>query len=259
MKSYNGYLLDLDGTIYRGQEVIPGAAAFISYLKDQNIPYLYLTNNSAASPEQVAERLTRMGIPADPADVYTSGMATAAYLREHAPAGTGVYVIGEDGLREQLLEQGFVLTEEAPRYVVVGIDRSFTYEKLAIAARAVRAGAELVATNQDAALPTEHGLAPGNGSLVAAVAVASATKPVVVGKPEKIIVRYALERLGTTANETLIVGDNLHTDIEAGANSGLDSLLVLTGYSTREEARSHRARPTHIAQDLSEWLRLLGV
>lgn len=253
MTSYKGYLLDLDGTIFRGSEAIPGAAAWISYLKERGIPYLYLTNNSSASPEQVARRLCAMGIEADPRDVYTSSMATAAYLRERAAAGTRVYMIGEEGLREELTASGFVLTDEAPDYVVVGIDRSFTYEKLATAARVVRGGAILVATNADAALPTESGLYPGSGSLVAAVSVAAAAQPVVIGKPQPIIVRYALERLGTKAGETLIVGDNLYTDIEAGANAGLDSLLVLTGYSTRAEAASHPVRPTYIAEDLAEW------
>lgn len=254
MTAYKGYLLDLDGTIYRGGEVIPGAADFIAHLKQQHIPYLFLTNNSSASTLVVAERLQKMGIPAEAKDVYTSSMATATYLREQASPGTGVYVIGEEGLREELTRSGLVITEETPRYVVVGIDRSFTYEKLAIAARAVRDGATLIATNADAALPTENGLYPGNGSLVAAVSVASGSKPVVIGKPESIIVRYALERLGTQASETLIVGDNLYTDIEAGAKSGLDSLLVLTGYSTRQDASVHPARPTHIAENLTEWL-----
>lgn len=254
MNRYKGYLLDLDGTIYRGKEAIPGAGEFVSYLKKEQIPYLFLTNNSAASPLAVAHRLQAMGIEAEEKDVYTSSMATATYLREQAPAGTPVYVIGEDGLREQLQAAGYTITAEAPRYVICGIDRSFSYEKLTVAARAIRAGAVLLATNADAALPTEEGLFPGNGSLVAAVSVASATKPIVVGKPESIIVRYALEKLGTKEGDTLIVGDNLYTDIEAGANSGLDSLLVLTGYSTRQEADNHRVKPTHIAEDLTEWL-----
>lgn len=253
MKSYKGYLLDLDGTIYRGNEAVPGAASFIDYLNHEKIPYLFLTNNSSAGAQHVAERLVAMGIKAKAEDVYTTSMATATYLREQAPAGTRVYVIGEAGLREQLTEAGYVITEEDPAYVIVGIDRAFTYEKLTIAARAIRAGATFLATNADAALPTEAGLFPGNGSLVAAVSVASASKPIVIGKPEAIIVRYALEQLGTTAADTLIVGDNLYTDIEAGANSGLDSLLVLTGYSTREEAGKHHAAPTHISEDLPQW------
>ncbi|GEB34567.1 TIGR01457 family HAD-type hydrolase [Brevibacillus parabrevis] len=253
MKPYKGYLLDLDGTIYRGHEAIPGAGEFVRYLQDKQIPYLFLTNNSSTSAERVADRLTGMGIEATARDVYTTSMATVQYLQEQAPAGANVYAIGEEGLLTQLEAAGYRLTEADPDYVIVGIDRAFTYEKLAVAARAIRSGATFIATNADAALPTDAGLFPGNGSLVAAVSVASATKPIVIGKPESIIVRYALEVLGTKASETLIVGDNLFTDIEAGANSGLDSLLVLTGYSTREEAASHTAKPTYVASDLPEW------
>ncbi|USG66816.1 TIGR01457 family HAD-type hydrolase [Brevibacillus ruminantium] len=256
MKNYRGYLLDLDGTIYRGREVIPGAAAFLAHLRETGVPYLFLTNNSSAPPEQVAARLQTMGIPAEAEEVYTSAMATAQYLAQVAPAGTPVYVIGEEGVRAELTKQGFVLTEKAARYVIVGIDRTFDYEKLTIAARALREGATLIATNRDAALPSEHGLTPGNGSLVAAVSVASGKEPIVIGKPETIIMRLALDRLGTAVAETLIVGDNLYTDIDAGAKSGIDSLLVLTGFSSKEDAAVHPQPPTHIARDLTEWLRV---
>jgi len=258
MKQYRGYLLDLDGTIYRGSEVIPGAVSFIRFLRDQRIPFLYVTNNSSAPPEVVADRLTAMGLPTSADEVFTSSMATARYLAEREPAGTPVYVIGEAGLRVELERRGFVLAENDPRCVVVGIDRSFTYEKLVIATRAVRAGAALIATNRDAALPSERGLLPGSGSLVAAVSVAAGAEPIVIGKPEPILVEYARERLGVPAEDTLIVGDNLHTDIEAGANSGMDSLLVLTGYSTEEEARNHRVAPTYIAADLREWMKRMA-
>jgi 4-nitrophenyl phosphatase len=254
MKQYKAYLLDLDGTVYRGSEVIPEAVTFIQYLRAEGIPFLYLTNNSSAAPEQVAERLTSMGLPTTGDEVYTSGMAAASYLAEREPAGTPVYVIGEEGLRGELERRGFRLTEKQPRYVIVGIDRSFSYQKLTVAASAIREGAKLIATNRDAALPTEKGLFPGNGSLVAAVSVASGASPVVIGKPEPIIVRYALERLGVDAADTLIVGDNLHTDIDAGANSGLDSLLVLTGYSSEQDAENHPHQPTYVAKDLKEWL-----
>lgn len=254
IKHYKGYLLDLDGTIYRGTEAVPGAKAFLAHLRENQIPYLFLTNNSSATPQQVAMRLRQMGIEATADEVYTSSMATAQYLSEQAEESS-VYVIGEEGLRTELLSRGFTLTDAEPKYVVVGIDKEFSYEKLAIAARAVRNGAALIATNGDAALPSNHGLIPGNGSLVAAVAVASGAKATFIGKPEPIIVRYALGKLGTHSADTLIVGDNLHTDIEAGAKSGLDSLLVLTGYSTEEDAQRHAVRPTHVAEDLAEWLR----
>lgn len=258
MKSYQGYLLDLDGTIYRGKELIPGAREFVQALRDASIPYLYVTNNSSASPERVAQKLNEMGLPASPEEVYTSSMATAAYLEQLQLKERSAYLIGEEGLQGELARIGFVLKEDHPACVVVGIDRSFHYDKLAKAANAVREGAIFIATNADPALPSEAGLRPGNGSLVAAVSVASGTKPVVIGKPEPWMVRFALEKLGTPAEQTLIVGDNLLTDIEAGHRSGLDSLLVLTGYSTREEAEKHPYPPTHIAEDLQDWLKRIS-
>ena len=253
MKPYRAYLLDLDGTIYRGSEIIPEAVQFIEQLRKAHIPFLYLTNNATATPDTFAQRLSDMGLPTTKEEIYTSSMATAAYLAEREEAGTPVYIIGETGLEMALRERGFVLTSDNPKYVVVGLDRAFTYEKLATASRAIRDGAILIATNIDPALPTERGLFPGGGSLVAAVSTASATTPVVIGKPETIIVNYALEQLGKDRDETIIVGDNMHTDIEAGVKSGLDSLLVLTGYSTREDLAASPFKPTYVEENLMTW------
>ncbi|NGQ96953.1 TIGR01457 family HAD-type hydrolase [Brevibacillus sp. SYP-B805] len=258
MKAYKGYLLDLDGTVYRGNEVIPEAVHFIRALREEGIPYLYLTNNSSAPPEAVAKKLQAMGIEASPEEVYTSSMATAAYLAEKHPQGTRVHVIGEEGLHMALAQAGCTLTDQEADYVVVGIDRSFSYAKLAAAARAIRSGATLIATNRDPALPTENGLMPGNGALVAAVAAAGGTQPIVIGKPESIIVNYALKRLGTPKEETLIVGDNLMTDIAAGVNSGMDSLLVLTGYSSAADAAVSPWQPTYVADHLMAWYEKLA-
>lgn len=253
MKAYGAYLLDLDGTIYRGTEIIPEAVQFIEQLRGAGIPFLYLTNNSTATADAFAKRLSDMGLPTTKEEVYTSSMATAAYLAEREEAGAHVYVIGETGLQTALKDRGFVLTDDNPKYVVVGLDREFTYEKMAIASRAIRNGATFIATNIDPALPTERGLFPGAGSLVAAVSTASATKPIAIGKPETIIVNYALEQLGKDRDETIIVGDNLHTDIEAGVKSGIDSLLVLTGYSTREDLAVSPFKPTHVEENLMTW------
>lgn len=253
MKRYEGFLLDLDGTIYRGNEPIPEAVAFMARLRKRNIPYLFLTNNSSTSPGNVASRLCGMGIPAKREEVYTTSMASATFLQDQLPSGAKIYVIGEQGLLQELEQAGYRLTADQPDAVVVGIDRGFTYEKLAIAAKAIRQGARFLATNNDAALPTEHGLTPGNGSLVAAVAVASGTQPVVVGKPEPLIIDYALRQLGLAKSETLLIGDNLHTDILAGCNSGVDSLLVYTGYSTAADVERYQIRPTYAAASLTAW------
>lgn len=253
MKPYEAYLLDLDGTIYRGSEIIPEAVQFIEQLRQHQIPFLYLTNNATATPETFAQRLSNMGLPTTKEEVYTSSMATAAYLAERENPGTHVYIIGESGLEIALRERGFIITPDKPKYVIVGLDREFTYEKLSIATRAIRSGATLIATNIDPALPTERGLFPGGGSLVAAVSTASATKPIVIGKPETIIVNYAIEQLGKDRDKTLIVGDNLHTDIEAGVKSGLDSLLVLTGYSTKQDLAHSPFQPTYVEETLMTW------
>lgn len=253
MKKYRGFLLDLDGTIYRGNEPIPEAVRFVAELRKRNIPYLFLTNNSSTSPAKVADRLSGMGIPTKGDEVYTTSMAVANYLKDHARPGASLYAIGESGLLVELEQAGYQFTADQPDYVVVGIDRTFTYEKLAIAAKAIRQGARFLATNNDAALPTEHGLTPGNGSLVAAVAVASGTEPIVVGKPEPLIVDYALRQLGLAKSETLLIGDNLHTDILAGINSGVDSLLVYTGYSSADDVKRFQIEPTYAAENLTQW------
>ncbi|WP_232696793.1 TIGR01457 family HAD-type hydrolase [Brevibacillus daliensis] len=254
MKNYKGYLLDLDGTIYHGTRVIPEAITFINELNKRGIPYLYLTNNSMVTAEGVADRLSGMGIPAKPEQVYTTSMATATYLADQKEKDKTFFAIGETGVFEAMNKEGFTYTENNPSYVVVGLDRQFTYEKLSIAARAIRNGATFVATNIDPALPTENGFLPGGGSIVASVTTASATKPTVIGKPERIIVEYALEKLGTSPEETIIVGDNLLTDIQAGVNAGIDSLLVLSGYSTKDDADKYEVSPTYIEESLLTWI-----
>ncbi|TPG69690.1 TIGR01457 family HAD-type hydrolase [Brevibacillus laterosporus] len=254
MKTYKGYLLDLDGTIYHGNRVIPEAVTFIEYLQETKTPYLYVTNNSSTTAEKVAERLSNMGLPTTADQVYTTSMATAKYLSEQKVQQKTYFALGEEGLFKAMEEAGYSFTEENPSYVIIGIDRTLTYEKVATAMRAIRNGATFIATNADPALPTEHGLMPGNGALVAAVATASAQRPIIIGKPEPIIIQYALEKLGTKPEETIIVGDNLHTDIQAGINSGIDTLLVLSGYSTLEDADKHDGPPTYVEQSLLTWM-----
>ncbi|MGA9175412.1 MAG: TIGR01457 family HAD-type hydrolase [Thermoactinomyces sp.] len=253
MKEYKGYFIDLDGTLYRGTELIPEALDFIRDLEQKGIPYLYLTNNSSRPPEQVAEKLRRFGFPARPAQVYTTALATAQYVRENLPSAR-VYVIGEEGLFKALEEAGCQITEDHPEAVVVGIDRQFTYEKMKKACLAIRAGAILIGTNADRALPTEEGLLPGSGSLVAGISAATGVKPLFIGKPEPIIIRYALKKLGVAPEEVLIVGDNLDTDIRAGIQGGMDTLLVFSGITTPEMAEKAEIKATHTARNLREWM-----
>ncbi|EHL79525.1 TIGR01457 family HAD hydrolase [Bacillus smithii 7_3_47FAA] len=252
MKAYKGYLIDLDGTVYKGTEKIEAAGEFVHRLKKKNIPYLFVTNNSSRTPEQVAAKLRDFDIPATKEQVYTTAMATANFMYEKKP-GASVYVIGEEGLREALKEKGFRFVDENPDFVVIGIDRSINYEKLTLACLGVRNGATFISTNSDIALVTERGFLPGNGALTSVISVSTQTEPIFIGKPSPIIMEQALEALGTSKEETIMVGDNYDTDIRAGINAGLDTLLVHTGVTLKEHLERYEVKPTYTVDSLSEW------
>ncbi|MEW9109361.1 MAG: TIGR01457 family HAD-type hydrolase [Cytobacillus gottheilii] len=252
MKNYKGYMIDLDGTMYRGTELIQEAADFVQKLKERNIPYLFVTNNSSKTPEQVAEKLNDFSIAAHKDQVFTTSMATANYIAEKKKDAS-VYVIGEEGIRTAIAEQNLRSAEEDAEYVVVGIDRAISYEKLATACLAVRNGAQFISTNGDIALPTERGLLPGNGSITSVITVSTQTKPTFIGKPESIIMEQALKVLGTSLEETIMVGDNYDTDILAGMNAGMDTLLVHTGVTTKELLLGYEKKPTYVLDSLAQW------
>jgi 4-nitrophenyl phosphatase len=253
MKKYKGFLIDLDGTVYRGTEIIAEAVTFVKELERRNLPYLFVTNNSTKQPAKVAETLVEMGVPATADHVFTTSMATANFIYDEK-ADAKVYVIGEDGIRYSLKEKGFEIVEKDADYVVIGLDRSVSYEKLVGATLNVHSGARFIATNGDTALVTERGLLPGNGSIVSVVTVATGVQPVFIGKPESIIMEQALEVLGTSKEETLMIGDNYHTDILAGINAGIDSLLVHTGVTMKEHLKDIEVQPTYALSSLAEWV-----
>ncbi|MEE3954926.1 TIGR01457 family HAD-type hydrolase [Peribacillus frigoritolerans] len=252
MKSYKGYLIDLDGTMYRGTEQIAEAAGFINDLRKRDIPYLFVTNNSSRTPAQVADKLRSIGISTEDDQVFTTSMATANYIAEQKK-GASVYVVGEEGIIEALKEKGMKLVEEHPDYLVMGIDRGVNYEKLSKACLAVRNGAVFISTNGDIAIPTEQGLLPGNGSLTSVVSVSTQVQPIFIGKPESVIVEQALRVLGVPKDETIMVGDNYDTDILAGINAGIDTLLVHTGVTTKERLKQYKEQPTHVVDTLDLW------
>lgn len=196
MKKYSGYLIDLDGTMYRGTERIIEAVQFVKRLHEKQIPYLFVTNNSSRTPEQVAEKLREFDIPAKAQQVFTTSQATANFINEQNPAAR-VYVIGEEGIQTALEQKNFQKAGEDADFVVAGIDRDISYEKLAVACLAVRNGATFISTNGDIAIPTERGLLPGNGALTSVITVSTQTKPIFIGKPESIIMEQALKVLGT--------------------------------------------------------------
>ena len=254
MKEYKGYLIDLDGTLYRGDQVIPGALDFVRWLSRKQIPYLFLTNNSTRSPEWVAEKLRRFGFPAEAEQVYTSSLACARYLEEKGEVES-VYIVGEEGLHEAITGAGFVLADHRPDAVVVGLDREFTYEKMKTAFLGIQAGAELIGTNADRALPSEEGFWPGSGSLAMGIAAAAGVSPRFIGKPEPVMMNYALEKLGCEKEEVLVVGDNLQTDILAGVRGGMDTLLVYTGITTPEMAKRSEIQATYAVDCLTCWMK----
>lgn len=252
MKTYKGYLIDLDGTMYRGTELIEEAADFVNRLKAKDIPYLFVTNNSSRTPAQVAKKLRDFTIPATEEQVFTTSQATANYISS-LKGDASVYVIGEEGIRTAISEKGLTSAEENADFVVVGIDRDISYEKLTVACLAVRNGATFISTNGDIAIPTERGLLPGNGSLTSVITVSTQTKPTFIGKPESIIMEQALAVLGTRKEDTLMVGDNFDTDIMAGINAGMDTLLVHTGVTKKEHLAQYNVQPTYVVDSLEQW------
>ncbi len=253
MKKYRGFLIDLDGTVYKGTEKIEEAITFVKELEKRKLPYLFLTNNSTKHPKDVSEKLVEMGVPSTTEHVFTTSMATASYIKEQQ-ADAKVFAIGEEGLHAALKEVGLEVVDDDADVVVMGLDRELNYEKLAVGALNIRNGAKFVATNGDVALPTERGFLPGAGSLISVLSVTTGVTPKFIGKPEAIIVEQALEVLGTKKEETLMVGDNYDTDILAGINAGIDSLLVHTGVTTKAHLEKIEVKPTYTIDSLADWI-----
>lgn len=250
---YKGYLIDLDGTIYRGSEPIPAGRRFVEQLQARQIPFLFLTNNTTKTPETVANRLANeFSIHVGPETVYTATLATIDYMND-ANKGKKVYVIGEPGLIDPILAAGYVWEEENPDYVVIGLDTEVTYEKFVVATLAIQKGATFIGTNPDKNIPTERGLLPGAGSVIAMLEASTQQEAIYIGKPEAIIMDKAVEILGMEKSDVLMVGDNYTTDILAGINNGIDSLLVLSGFTQKADVPTLPVPPTYLVDSLDEW------
>lgn len=247
-EAWKAFLIDLDGTLYHGTHRIPGADELIRTLNQRGIPLLFVTNNSTRTPEEVANHLNEMGIPAAAEQVCTSAVAAAQYIAELNP-GCRVAAIGEMGLRSALEQAGLQLTEDNPDYVVQGLDRSFTYDKLTQAARWILGGAGYILTNPDLLLPSQDGLLPGAGTLSASIQAATGTKPTVIGKPSEILMKFATDRIGLAPKQVAVIGDNMLTDITAGAHAGCGTILTLTGVTTSDNL-SHFQEVTGIKPDV---------
>ncbi len=246
-----GYLIDMDGVIYHGSELIPGAASFIGQLRDREIPFLFLTNNSQRTRRDVATRLRRLGIAADEQHVFTCAMATARFLAAQQPGGTA-YVIGEGGLLNALHQHGYSVVDKDPDYVVVGEGRNLSFETVEAALRMIQSGAKLVATNLDPNCPTRDGLRPGCGAIVAMLEAASGIQAFSVGKPSPIMMRAARKQLGLTADQTVMIGDTMATDILGGVQMGYHTVLVLTGSTRREDLARFAYRPDLVVDSIAQ-------
>jgi 4-nitrophenyl phosphatase len=245
-------LIDLDGVLYRGSTALPDAAEFVSWLRDRNLTFRLVTNNATLTPEQYVEKLTDIGIKVESEEVFTSALATALYLRREGADGQTAYTIGETGLLSALAAAGVRASADRPDWVVAGLDRTLTYDKLATAALAINAGARFVGTNPDTSLPTERGLLPGAGAIQAAITAATGVRPTVVGKPQPLMLELALESMGASRDETAMLGDRLNTDIQGAAAVGMRSILVLTGVSTRAELTVSSVQPDLVVDSLTE-------
>lgn len=252
-RAIKNLIIDMDGVLYRGLEPLPGGREFLSYLRSEGVPFILATNNSTLTPRQYVAKLEAMDIQITEDHVLTSGQATALYLAQIASPSARVYAIGEEGLISALEEQGFVLTGQDVVFVVVGMDRQLTYEKLKIASLAIRAGATFIGTNPDTTLPTEEGLLPGNGASLAALEAATGVSPVVIGKPQPTLLRLAMERMKATPDITAIIGDRLETDILGGKNLGLTTILVLTGISHGDELDTSAYQPDLVFDDIGRF------
>lgn len=253
MLPYTTYLIDLDGVIYRGNELLPGAKEFVAWLDTNHKKYLFLTNNSFATSEQVLAKLTRLGIPADEAHLLTAGQAAVQNIARRLPGGS-VYVVGEQPLSDLVRSKGLTVVPKNSQQadaVLVGLDRDFDYATLNCAMNVVRSGAIFVTINRDPVLPIQGGFIPGCGALAAAIEASSGVSPEVVGKPEPMLLQEAMQRLGSQPEETVMIGDGLGVDILAGYNAGTHTLLVLSGSSSRDDIAAASVKPEHVFENLA--------
>jgi NagD protein len=246
-----GYLIDMDGVIYRGSQLIPGADRFIRELREEGVPFLFLTNNSQRTRRDVATRLERMGIDVEERHVFTCAMATARFLAQQKPHGTA-FVIGEGGLLTALHSNGYSIVDRDPDYVVVGEGRTFNFEMVEAALNMILAGAKLVATNLDSNCPTQNGTRPGCGAIVAMLEAASGLKAFSVGKPSPVMLRVARKELDLSTDQTIVIGDTMETDILGGVQLSYKTVLVLSGGTRREDLVQYAYRPDKVTESIAE-------
>ncbi|MCS7048008.1 MAG: HAD-IIA family hydrolase [Verrucomicrobiae bacterium] len=253
VRGKRGFIIDMDGVLYHGNRILPGVPEFLRWLHAEQKRFVFLTNSSERSPRELQQKLARLGLEVAEEHFYTSALATASFLASQRPNGR-VYVIGEAALIHALYDAGFIMDEVNPDYVVVGESHNYTYDRIARAVQLVLNGARLIGTNPDLTGPAENGLVPATGALMAPIELATGAKAYYVGKPNPLIMRHALKKLECRREETVIIGDRMDTDIVAGIESEIETVLVLTGVTRESDLPRFAYRPHHILPDLTHWL-----
>ena len=241
----------MDGVIYHGNRLIPGAEELVAWFESSAKKYIFLTNSSQRSPRELSQKLDRLGIHVSEEHFYTSAMATAVFLQSQCPGGSA-YVIGEPALTNALYEAGFTMNDNNPDYVVVGETSNYTYDRICLAVSLVNKGSRLIGTNPDTTGPVESGIIPATGALMAPIEMATGAKAYYVGKPNPVMMRSALKMVECRREDTIIIGDRMDTDIIAGVEAGMKTVLVQTGVTTPESMQQFAYRPSLVLQSIAE-------
>jgi NagD protein len=250
-REIHSWLMDMDGVLIREDHAIPGATDFLDRLRALDLPFLVLTNNSMYTRRDLAARLRTIGLKVPEEAIWTSALATARFLHDQRPGGSA-HVIGEAGLTTALHEVGYTLSDRNPDYVVLGETRTYSFEHITKAIRLIAGGARFIATNPDTVGPTPDGPLPATGSVAALISRASGVEPYYVGKPNPLMMRSALNKIEAHSEHTVMIGDRMDTDVVAGLEAGLHTILVLTGVSTRESAERFPYRPSAIVESIAD-------
>ncbi len=251
IRSKLGFICDMDGVIYHGNKILDGVADFVNWMIDNDKRFVFLTNSPEKTPHELSMKLARMGLEVSPDHFYTSALATAAFLASQNP-GCTAYVIGEAALSKALYDQGIYMNDVNPDYVVVGETRTYSFEKIEKAIELVRAGARLIGANPDITGPTERGIMPATGALIAPIEIATGKKAYFVGKPNPLMLRHGIKKLDCHSADIAFIGDRMDTDIIAGIESNVDTVLVLSGVTSREDIDKFPYRPKYVLGGVGE-------
>lgn len=251
LQEKKGFICDMDGVIYHGNNLLPGVTEFLKWLEENEKEYIFLTNSSERTPLELSQKLKRMGLSVSEEHFYTSALATAEFLAHQKP-GCSAYVIGEAGLMNALYNEGISMNDVNPDYVVMGETRTYSFEKIEKAIALVNKGAKLIGTNPDITGPTETGVMPATGALIAPIEIATGKKAYFVGKPNPLMVRHAMKAIGCHTAEAAFIGDRMDTDVISGLESLIDTVLVLSGITSREMLDEFPYKPTYILNGVGE-------